>query len=555
MALYKDTGEYDTAQEDEVRAAMELWADYAEDGPTFDLDGKYLCGTCNMRLGDDGCSRVVTPISFEIGSCRIYTIGESKDETPMPQKFTQIEVAYTERPKVKGYGCGRCEFGGEAKEADDDGRKGWCKFFGVHVEPLACCFKNTGDDDVLAPVEGNKDQTEKSMLPVVAKTTSLNEKEFFCPLVKVDEAKQEIWTVVTSQTPDRDQETCHYETTVPYYKELVDEMSKATDGKNIFPLREMHGLTAAGKGISIEFRDDKKEIYMGFKVVDKAAWEKVKEGVYTGVSQGGRYIKKWTEEKVNYYTAKPIEVSLVDLPCLPDAHFDFVRADGTVEIKKFSTAILPERKSTPVLAKMLSALIRKGDCSCSCANCKDGNCSGCSGETKCNMSAKAVKYLVSKDGENHLPYTNEDGKPNHRLMGAAWAALFNEKGYRGNQYEGPDKAKAQKKLKQLYAKEALDTPAEKGAAIDAFLKNTLVDAIQGRAFGQLGKGMYEVSRLAELTESIKYLWLSLEWEREREGDESPVTDEIHESYIGFLDHLLTYTEEQVAEAKEHEFVY
>ena len=53
---------------------------------------------------------------------------------------------------------------------------------------------------------------------------------------------------------------------------------------------------------------------------------------------------------------------------------------------------------------------------------------------------EAVKYLVSKDGETHLPYTDASGNPNHRLMGAAWAALHG--GYRGNRYEGPDKQKA-----------------------------------------------------------------------------------------------------------------
>lgn len=163
-------------------------------------------------------------------------------------------------------------------------------------------------------------------------------KTLFAPLVKVDEEKQEVWTVVTAQKPDRDKEVCDYETTVPYYKEMVAEMSKATEGKNIFPLREMHGLTAAGKGIAIEFRDDKKEIYMGFRVVDPLAWKKVSEGVYTGVSQGGSYIKKWKDGDYTRYTARPIEVSLVDLPCLEAAHFDFIRTDGTVEIRKFITS-------------------------------------------------------------------------------------------------------------------------------------------------------------------------------------------------------------------------
>lgn len=391
----------------------------------------------------------------------------------------------------------------------------------------------------------------------LSKAENLSEKQLFCPLVKVDEVKREIWTVVTAQVPDRDKETCHYKTTVPYYKDVVSEMSKATDGKNIFPLREMHGLSAAGKGIAIEFRDDKKEIYMGFKVVDDDAWQKVQEGVYTGVSQGGRYIKKWVEDDINYYTAQPIEVSLVDVPCLERAHFDYIRANGIVEIRKFASAILPERKSMTKLAQQLNAMIKKAACPCGCENCKDGKCASCSASTKCIISGttdgttKAVKYLVTKDGENHLPYTNEDGKPNRRLCGAAYAALFNEKGHRGNKYEGPDKAKAQKKIKQVYAAQGWDTPTEKAEVVDSLLKTMLKDAIQGKFFGEsLEKGMWTVGRFASLLEDMKWLWVSLEQEREFEGDESPVTDELKETFSAMLDHLLDYTTEQCEEERE-----
>lgn len=73
---------------------------------------------------------------------------------------------------------------------------------------------------------------------------------------------------------------------------------------------------------------------------------------------------------------------------------------------------------------------------------------------------KGVKYLVSgEDNGNHLPYTGEDGKPDHRLMGAAWAALHG--GYRGNTYSGPDKEAALAHLKHIYEQEGMDTPAEK----------------------------------------------------------------------------------------------
>lgn len=72
--------------------------------------------------------------------------------------------------------------------------------------------------------------------------------------------------------------------------------------------------------------------------------------------------------------------------------------------------------------------------------------------------AEAVKYLVSgKDGD-HLPYTDSSGSPNHRLMGAAWAALHG--GYRGNKYEGANKQAAIAKLKAVYKSEKMDTPEE-----------------------------------------------------------------------------------------------
>jgi HK97 family phage prohead protease len=77
---------------------------------------------------------------------------------------------------------------------------------------------------------------------------------------------------------------------------------------------------------------------------------------------------------------------------------------------------------------------------------------------------RAVKYLVNAGGETHLPYTDANGKPDHRLMGAAWAALHG--GYRGNKYAGPNKSDAIAKLTSVYKSEGMDTPSESNA--DAF---------------------------------------------------------------------------------------
>ncbi len=150
-------------------------------------------------------------------------------------------------------------------------------------------------------------------------------------LVKVDEAQRLVYGLVTAERVDKDGEVCEYASTKPEYEKVNAEMSKASDGQNIMPLREMHQLNAVGAGKSIDFDDTKKEIRMAFKVVDDSTWNKVTEKVLIGFSQGGRYLKRWTSEGKNYYTAQPGEVSLVDNPALSGAVIEYVKADGHVE--------------------------------------------------------------------------------------------------------------------------------------------------------------------------------------------------------------------------------
>src|SRR5579871_438575 len=87
---------------------------------------------------------------------------------------------------------------------------------------------------------------------------------------------------------------------------------------------------------------------------------------------------------------------------------------------------------------------------------------------------EAVKYLVSDKDGDHLPVSGDDGTPNHRLMGAAWAALHG--GYRGNKYEGSDKAAAIKKLTALYKSEKMDTPEESFVLDGEFFQEALAQS-------------------------------------------------------------------------------
>jgi hypothetical protein len=59
-------------------------------------------------------------------------------------------------------------------------------------------------------------------------------------------------------------------------------------------------------------------------------------GVYTGFSIGGAYVQSWKDGEYVRFTANPVEISVVDNPCVPGAHFTAVKADGTCEVRKFT---------------------------------------------------------------------------------------------------------------------------------------------------------------------------------------------------------------------------
>jgi hypothetical protein len=161
--------------------------------------------------------------------------------------------------------------------------------------------------------------------------------ELFLPLAKVDLDRRLVTGVATAETPDRSGEIFDYVSSKPYFEQWSAEAAAASGGKSLGAVRAMHGSVAAGKLTDIAFDDDAKRIAVCAKIVDDDEWRKVQEGVYTGFSQGGRYVKRWADPDTGLtrYTAEPHEISLVDLPCVPDATFDVVKG-GVVERRGFA---------------------------------------------------------------------------------------------------------------------------------------------------------------------------------------------------------------------------
>jgi hypothetical protein len=158
----------------------------------------------------------------------------------------------------------------------------------------------------------------------------------FAQIAKIDESKHEVWGIATAEIVDKEGEIFDYDSSKPYFKNWSDEIAKATDGKSLGNVREMHEPSAVGKLVAIAFDDDLKQIRVGARIVDSMAWQKCTLGVYTGFSIGGAYVNVWKDGEYVRFTANPVEISVVDNPCVPGAHFTAVKADGTCEVRKFT---------------------------------------------------------------------------------------------------------------------------------------------------------------------------------------------------------------------------
>ena len=131
----------------------------------------------------------------------------------------------------------------------------------------------------------------------------------------------------------------------------------------------------------------------------------------------------------------------------------------------------------------------------------------------------ASSFLVVEDPDMpstfHLQVRGADGKPDHRLMGAAYAALT--VGYRGNKYEGPGKAEALRKLRALYDAEEMAWPGDRAEEADVpedeLITETLGESAEGVEL--LSEGAVQDSGAGPLT--LKVQIIEPGWGNARDG--------------------------------------
>jgi hypothetical protein len=92
-------------------------------------------------------------------------------------------------------------------------------------------------------------------------------------------------------------------------------------------IREMHQPRAAGAALSAEVDDDG-ATRLCAHVIDPVAVQKVKAGVYKGLSIGGKVLSRDPVDPSVITSIRLDEISLVDRPCNPEAVIDLWKAQG-----------------------------------------------------------------------------------------------------------------------------------------------------------------------------------------------------------------------------------
>ena len=108
----------------------------------------------------------------------------------------------------------------------------------------------------------------------------------------------------------------------------ADAIRKALPGYLKYPaLRQMHQLDAVGKTIDLEVGDDN-ITRIAAHVVDPLAILKVRSGVFSGFSIGGKVTKRDPDAPKTITGIALSEISLVDRPCQGEAAITMWKADA-----------------------------------------------------------------------------------------------------------------------------------------------------------------------------------------------------------------------------------
>lgn len=187
---------------------------------------------------------------------------------------------------------------------------------------------------------------------------TIQDMNVFVPLKKFNAFTGEFEAVLAEERVDKSLEIMDYTGAKPEFEAWSKMFKDATahlgeEGQSAGNLRAMHQPISAGKFTRITCDDALKNVTVAGIIVDPVERDKAAKGVYTGLSLGGKYLKRWADpvhKGVTRYVPQPAEGSLVDNPCMYGATFSMIKADGAMpELAKFLT--MEERVEQGLLTK------------------------------------------------------------------------------------------------------------------------------------------------------------------------------------------------------------
>lgn len=326
------------------------------------------------------------------------------------------------------------------------------------------------------------------------------ELEKILPILKVDEDTHMVWGVATSEVPDSEKEIADYEGCKKAYTDWATEtLAKTADGADpsLGNIRVMHQLVVGGKAIKIEFNDAAKSVLLGTVPANDEVWELIKGGFLRGYSHAGKYAWKKPEGEFTRYAPVISEVSYVDRPANPEANFDAIKADSFQLIHKNGSMELVKFASPAECQKRLGEFMAK------------------------SQAAATVT----------VPAPSPEKLARHGLMMLGRAE---------------ESKRSQVKAAAIAAAKAaglnVADEADRVVRVCEFLEKNGIPTADG-----VRKSMYSVSCMAEVLTTLSYLHNDLIWEREFEGDESPVPDDIRGLIEELKNVFLALAEEEASE--------
>lgn len=387
--------------------------------------------------------------------------------------------------------------------------------------------------------------------------------------------------IATSEAVDKDGEIADFAGTLKQINVWSEEFVRKTKDNGQEPsmgnIRVQHdSKQIGGKCTGIDPLSAEKKVFIKTQPRDSVFDELIYPGYVTGFSIAGSYLERTCNEcktdkpgRVKYctackkdtvsrYTPSISEISYVDNACNPDAEFTTVKADGSIVLRKFSEARKEYEEKHPPATGVLKAA-------------KDAAEAVGDRIRKELIDAGIIKEAKTKTVAGKKLHASDFAYVGDASDTSTWKLPIHDAAHcrnalaRFNQTQGipaGEKAKIKAKIvarcKTLGIKVSEDSKKCVDGAFVKILKEAGHDgaAILAKAYeifekveGEtvLFKGLYTVSSLAEVLQNLQWIVASTEYERDYEGDESQVPDDLRSVLEDLIPVFVAMAEEEAKE--------